>query len=229
MKSIKVATFNINKDEVEFPKRIFELSDVIRKSMVDILCLQEDFNSEEFSSSRCINLELDYNYISTKTRAKCRNKIYSTSNLTILSRYPITILDEVFFNKNEDEERAFQLVKITTDFKDIILVNTHLCHLDSKKRIKQLKTIINRLDKYKNEQKIICGDLNALPSSAEVKLIKESGYVDSNTKYTHEDEVIVDYIFCKEEFEINIKSKIIFKDYSDHYCLIKTLKFLDES
>ena len=225
MKNLKIATFNINKNDSDFPKRIFDLSDIIRKSKIDILCLQEDFNSKEFSSGKFLNLELDYNYISTKTREKLRNKIKSSSNLTILSRYPITLIDEVFFNKGKEQERAFQLVKITIDSKDIFLVNTHLCHLNSKNRIEQVKTILKKLDKYKDELKIICGDLNALPAYNEIRTIKKSDFIDNNNEFTHEDKVVLDYIFYKSSSQIETKSKIILKNYSDHYCLVKTFRF----
>ena len=139
---IKIATFNIWKNDGEFPNRIFKLNNELKSNNFDIICLQEDYESEEFSSSKYLNKSLEFNYISTKTRRKVRNNQLSSSNLTILSKYEIKLIDEIFFNKNEKEERACQIIEVNIKDKKILLINTHLSHISEQERISQIKKIL---------------------------------------------------------------------------------------
>lgn len=225
MPKFNLATFNIDKDGGKFPERIHLLSDIIYRNKFDILCLQEDFDSEKFSSGKFLNIELDYNYISTQTRKKIRSGLDSSSNLTILSKYPTKLLEELYFNKAKDEERACQIVKIEYNEYKIILANTHLCHLSSRNRVEQIKTILKKLDSYNADMTIFCGDLNALPNYTEIKLIEEQGYKNKNSEFTHEDKVVLDYIFFKTNHKPRIESKILLKGFSDHHCLVNSFAF----
>lgn len=227
MSSVNIATYNIWKNDGDFPNRIYNLSNHLRAKKLDIICFQEDFNSEDFSSSRFLNVELDFNYITTKTRNKKRNTVLSSSNLTILSRYKIKLLDEIYFNKNEADERACQIIEVTLKKTKVLLVNTHLSHINSKNRIEQIEEILNYLKKYNNyELTFFCGDLNAQPNSEELNLIRKKGFKDKNIQYSHENGVIIDYILYKTKIdEIDIKSKIVLKEFSDHYCLVNKFNF----
>ncbi|QKF81946.1 endonuclease/exonuclease/phosphatase family protein [Halarcobacter ebronensis] len=228
MSKLKIATLNLDKDSGKFPDRIFSLSNIIYKNRFDILCLQEDFDSKKFSVGKFLNIELNYNYLTTKTRQKIRNGINSSSNLTILSKYPITYLDTLFFNKGkEDTERAALFSKISFKGKDILLINTHLCHLNSQNRIEQINAIIRKIKEYKKFNTVLfCGDFNALPGYTEIKLLKEFGFSDKNRDFTHEDKVILDYIFTKTNKKIEVDSKVMLKGFSDHHCLLNIINFL---
>ena len=226
MNKFKIASFNIFKDDGEFPSRIYDLKDKIKSKNLDIICFQEDFNSLKFSSSKLLNKELNYNYLSTKTRNKIRKKGKSSSNLTILSRFKIKLLDEIFFQKGKEEERACQIIEVNLKKSKLLLINTHLCHLSSEIRSAQIQTILKRVGKYKGYELILfCGDLNATPNIQEIALIKQNGFKDKNIQYSHENGVIIDYIFYKSKKNIEVKSKIALKDFSDHYCLINSFKF----
>ncbi|WP_072680663.1 endonuclease/exonuclease/phosphatase family protein [Arcobacter sp. LA11] len=225
MSNLKVATYNLWKNDGEFPKRIEEIPNNLRKNQFDIICFQEDYCSSTFSSSKFINVELDYNYITTPTRVKLRNNKLSSSNLTILSKYKMKLLDEIYFKKTQEEERACQLVEFEFEDKKALLINTHLCHLSSTSRVFQIKTILKEIDKYKYDIAFFCGDLNALPLYNEINIIKENGFEDINKDFTHQEKVILDYIFYKSDLKLNIESKIMLKDFSDHYCLLNTFKF----
>ncbi|MFK2821620.1 endonuclease/exonuclease/phosphatase family protein [Arcobacter sp. YIC-80] len=224
---IKIATFNIWKNDGEFPNRIFKLNNELKSNNFDIICLQEDYESEEFSSSKYLNKSLEFNYISTKTRRKVRNNQLSSSNLTILSKYKIKLIDEIFFNKNEKEERACQIIEVNIKDKKILLVNIHLSHISEQERISQIKKILQYLKKYNKlyNMTMFCGDLNALPNSKEIALIKENAFRDENIQFSHKDGVTIDYIFYKSDEKIKVHSKIVLKDYSDHYCLVSTFNF----
>lgn len=224
MNRLKIATFNLWKNDGDFPSRIEQLPNNIRKNQFDIICLQEDFFSSNFSSGKYLNLELDYNYISTKTRTKFRNEEYSSSNLTVLSKYKIESFQEIYFKKSKEEERACQFLEIEFENEKVLVVNTHLCHLNSKNRVEQLNTILKKIDKYSCNHVFLCGDLNALPFYNEIQLIRKKGFKDKNIENTHEDKVILDYIFYKSDKKIDVNSNIILKGFSDHYCLLNSFK-----
>ncbi|MGA1932223.1 endonuclease/exonuclease/phosphatase family protein [Arcobacter sp. YIC-464] len=226
-KKIKVATFNIWKNDGDFPNRIFKLNDELKENKLDIICLQEDYESKEFSSSKYLNKNLDFNYISTKTRKKIRDNKLSSSNLTILSKYKIKLVDEIFFDKETEDERACQIIEVELKDKKLLLVNTHLSHISSEQRENQIKKILKFIKNYSAFYDVVmfCGDLNALPNSKEILQIKEKGFVDKNIQFSHKDGVIIDYIFYKSKEKIKVTSKIVLKDYSDHYCLVSTFRF----
>ncbi len=210
---------------VIFQIELKKIANNIRKNQFDIICLQEDYSSTSFSSGKYLNLELDYNYITTKTRTKFRNEEYSSSNLTVLSKYQIENIEEIYFKKGKDEERACQFLEIEFEKEKVLVVNTHLCHLSSNTRVEQINTIIEKIDKYKLNHKFLCGDFNALPFYNEIKLIRENGFKDKNNESTHKDKVILDYIFYKSNKKIDVNSNIILKGFSDHYCLLNNFRF----
>lgn len=226
MSRINIATYNIWKDDGDFPKRIYDLSNELKDNKFDIICLQEDYNSESFSSGKFLNIELDFNYISTSTRVKIRNGKNSSSNLTVLSKYETKLLQEIYFDKDGPEERAFQIIEIEIKKNKVLLINTHLCHISSQTRYQQMQLILNHLRNYNNyDITFLCGDFNAQPNSKEIKLIREMGFKDKNIQQSHENGIIIDYIFYKtKNIPLSIKSKIILKEYSDHYCLINSFR-----
>lgn len=227
MTKFTIASYNIYKDDGDFPNRIYELSHKINSKKFDVICLQEDFESKEFSSSRFLNNNLGFNYITTRTRQKIRKDILSSSNLTIMSKYDISLLEEIYFNKNEKEERACQIIEVIINKSKLLLVNTHLSHISSKERALQIEQILNYIKKYdKYDITMFCGDLNAQPNSDEIELIRKKGFKDKNIQHSHENGVIIDYIFYKTNIdEIQVKSKIVLKSFSDHYCLVNKFEY----
>lgn len=225
MSKLKIATFNLDEDNGKFPERIHNLSNIIYKNRFDILCLQGDFNSNKFSTGKFLNLELDYNYISIKTKEKKRKDISSSINLTILSKYKIKLLEEIYFNKENDSDESALFISINFEGKDILLINLFLNHISFRHRLLQIKTILEKIKKYNYETTIICGDLNALPSYSEIKLIEKKGFFSKNQEFTHEDKVILDYIFTKSSKKLNIESKVLLKGFSNHNCLLNIIDF----
>ena len=219
MTSFNIATFNIAKDEKAFPKRIYALAKESLLKSFDIICLQEDYKSIDFYSSKVINQKLNFNSISTSIRKKMRNYKFSSSNITLLSRHKIKLLEEIIFDEEGLDERACHICKIKCKDCKIIVANTHLTHIDSDTRLQQIDTIIEKLEAYKDQTIFLCGDLNANPNSQEIQRFLEAGFVYDNTQSTHEDDEILDYILYKSPSSLNIESSICLKEYSDHYCL----------
>lgn len=223
MNSFTIATFNINKNDGDFPNRIYNLAQVIDKSNIDILVLQEDFDSENFSSSDIVNKSLSCNKITIKTREKVRDNITSSSNLTILSHFESIDTNSIYFNENPNEQRAALFNKFIIDEKEVLIVNTHLCHLSSTNRLFQIKKILEYIDSMNINNIILCGDMNSTPDSDEVQLIQKNGYKYFNEQITAQRGKIIDYIFVRGNVKSS-ESQIILEGYSDHYCVLNTIE-----
>jgi endonuclease/exonuclease/phosphatase family metal-dependent hydrolase len=223
--NLQVATFNINKDDGDFPNRIKNLSTEIIKYDIDILCLQEDYNNEHYSSSDEINDTLKYYKITLQTRKKSRKNIQSSSNLTILSKYKPFNNDYIYFNKNIKEQRACLFVSFNIENQTILVVNTHLCHLNSKNRLEQIEGILDYIKNKKFDLVFFCGDFNSSYNSKEIKMILKNDFTYNNEKITSSRGEMIDYIFYKEHYEC-LFTNIVLKKYSDHYCLINKFRLL---
>ena len=215
--SFKIATYNLWKNCGDFPKRITKIGEKLKD--LDCICLQEDYQDMKFSSSDTINEMLGFYKLSLPLRQKKRAGKDSSSNLTILSRYPILNLEEVYVNKNQDDERAAQIIQLQISNINIVIVNTHLTNLSYQGRMNQIEIIKYKLEKYQGDITIICGDLNSNINSKEVKKILRCGYNLVNRLPTYKNDLMLDYIFYKSDIELEIESKILIKNLSDHYCL----------
>ncbi len=216
-KTFNIASYNLWKNCGKFPKRIHKIG--AKLDNLDCICLQEDYDDKEFSSSNSINEALGFYKTTLPLRAKKRDGKNSNSNLTILSKYKITHLEDIYFNKNEEDERGAQLIQIEVNNKKILIVNTHLTNLSYQGRINQIEIIRYKLENYTSDMTIICGDMNSNANSKEIKKIKRCGYNSINQLATYKDDLMLDYIFYKSNFDVDVKSKISIKDLSDHYCL----------
>ena len=213
----KIATFNLWKDSGEFPKRIYKMSEYLKK--LDCICFQEDYTSKEFCSSDIINKELNLEKTTLPIRKKDRNGVISSSNLTILSKIKPNIIDNIVFDKDGIDERGALLVEIILNDKKVLILNTHLTNLSHVNRMEQIYQIKNLIDNKNADIVILCGDMNSVPSSKELRCIKRHGFIDYNDNPTYEEGLILDYILSKSNFPMQVKSKIIVQNLSDHHCL----------
>jgi endonuclease/exonuclease/phosphatase family metal-dependent hydrolase len=211
--NFSIVTFNIFKDDGDFPNRIFEIHKYLKD--IDIICFQEDYNSNNFSSSDEINKNLKLHKMTLPLREKERNGILSSSNITILSKFKMKMIKNFIFNFGNDE-RGSLIVEVETSGKKVIIINTHLTNLNQKDRIHQIERLFENID---YDIVIFCGDMNFNPDSKEYEMIKNLGFETKNSKATYEDGTILDYIFYKSNFSFEVWSEIIVKDLSDHYCL----------
>jgi len=215
--SFNIATFNLWKNCGEFPNRIYEIPNQLKD--LDCICLQEDFNSSDFSSSETINKKLNYHHITLPIRKKLRDGKLSTSNLTILSKYKPLKVKKIIFDENPEDERGALFIRLEHKGKKISILNTHLTNLNQASRVKQIIKLINTINCKKGDLFLICGDMNATPPSKEIKLIKNCGFLTSNEEATYNEGLILDYIFYKTNFRFKHKSEVIIKRLSDHFCL----------
>lgn len=213
----KIATFNIWKDCGDFPNRIKKISDYLPK--LDCICFQEDFESQVFSSSDTINKKLSMEKFTLAIRKKTRKGVMSSSNLTILSKVKPTRVESMVFDKDGDDERGALIVEIKKSEKTILIVNTHLTHLNHETRLEQIYKIKEYIDTQVADLIILCGDMNSIPTSKELRYIKQNGFVDYNINPTYEGLLTLDYILSRANFPCLVKSKIVVQNLSDHFCL----------
>lgn len=215
MNKFKIATFNLNGNKGNFPNRIYNLSNVLNKIKVDMFCFQEDFNLEKFASGKFLNLELDYNYITSKSS--------NNNNMTILSKHKIELVDEIYFNKNKENETICQFVNLDFNGYEIFVVNLELTKVGVRNRIEHINSVLDNINRLcHHELVILVGSLNVIPSFPEINKIEDSGFRSKNKEHTHEDKVILDYIFYKTFMKIKCESEVLLKGYSDNRMLINS-------
>ncbi len=220
---LNLATFNLWKDCGDFPNRIYSAASSIKN--LDIICFQEDYCSKEFCSSNEINKALNFNKLTLPIREKKRHGKVSSSNLTILSKYPAKVLENIVFNMGKKDERGAQVVELDVDGKKVVLVNTHLTNLSQKERVNQVIEILGALNTKKKDIAILCGDMNALPNAHENMILQKNGFISKNMAPTYEQGLVLDYIYYKSDLDIDAKSKVVNKKLSDHYCLKNSLSW----
>ncbi|PLY10144.1 MAG: hypothetical protein C0626_06755 [Arcobacter sp.] len=221
-----IATYNLWKNCGKFPKRIHDIGRKLEN--LDCICLQEDYEDTNFSSSANINESLGFYKITLPLRAKKRNGKKSSSNLTILSKYKLSHLEDIYFNKGEEDERGAQFIQIEINNKKLLIINTHLTNLSHQGRMNQIEIIRYKLENYNSDMTIICGDMNSNANSKEIKKIKRCGYSSVNELATYEEDLVLDYIFYKSNFNLEVESKISIKNLSDHYCLENSFSWINE-
>jgi endonuclease/exonuclease/phosphatase family metal-dependent hydrolase len=212
-----VGTFNIYKDDGDFPNRILNLSKKIKDEKFHILCLQEDYNSDSFSSSNIINQNMGYYKTTVETRKKIRNNQLSSSNLTILSMYKPIKIERLELSEDKNEQRVALFVMYEINNHAILFVNTHLCHINKQNRIKQIEKIIKKIDSINCDKLVLCGDFNATPNSEVLDILQKYKMNYINNKITTLRGKIIDYI-CTKNIKI-VSSSIVLKEFSDHFCV----------
>lgn len=146
----------------------------------DIIACQECFVSNESNADTLKFLadELGMNYLFAAGREKKRKfeakLVDSLSGLGVLSVHPINAV-EIFdlpVTPEDDDRKAQQVEILLPQEKKLLLTNVHLTHLRNAVplRTAQAELVADRTiapDGY--QYKIVCGDFNAQPNSAEIK------------------------------------------------------------
>ena len=136
------------------------------------------------------------------------------------------MIDEIYFNKKRDDFGASQFFELIYNRLKILLINTKLASLNSKNRLEQVNEVLKKIEKLPSyDLVVLCGDFNAISAYPEIINIKKRGFRTINKENTHKDKVILDYIFYKTKEKVKVESKVLLKDFSEHYCLINIFKF----
>ena len=152
----------------------------------------------------------------------------------ILSRYPIDQVALYTMPNNAEvlPMRGYLAATIDVDDRPLHVIATHLHHVgnDGALRVPQVKAILDTW--AKRPATVIVGDMNATPDSAEMKLLRDAGLVDSFasagsgdgfTFVSYDPDRRIDYIYLTadlspQDFHVNPSTA------SDHRAIAVTIK-----
>jgi len=240
------------------PKELFDsnLKKVlteVKKVNPDIIALQEvDYNaarSYEVNQEEKL-AELGYNYVARGVNwdehyvpfpywppSMHFGKI--VSGQSILSKYELNDYERIVLERVADNpfyrdalylDRLVQVVKITLDGKEVVVINLHLEAFDKTTRVRQFEYVLNLFNKYKNKYPtILLGDFNSKARDSEAiiqKMFAMEGvgnaafFIENpeNTFDTKNPVERIDYIFYTEDSIEYIDGTVLkeFEQASDH-------------
>ncbi len=222
MGKLTIITINTWKCDGDYYGRLKTLQEQLARLDADIILCQECFMCKDKNADTInqlgahLGMHMDYVPGRSTKRLFNREWVASESGLGILSKYPIVHSET--FNlplAAGDLTRQIQQVQILLNDGQVIFVtNTHLTHISSKQnyRMAQAKYLADNINKVGGDYlHIIGGDFNAVPSSAEITVLKQvAGVVDCFTlanphsrrvslvdAFERGEMVCVDYIFAK--------------------------------
>ncbi|MEC0372128.1 endonuclease/exonuclease/phosphatase family protein [Paenibacillus chibensis] len=216
---------------------LHRIADVIRDSGAEIVSLQEvdrfyGDRSEYKDQAAEMAALLGYHYAYGANldlgpeEGRADNRQYGTA---ILSKHPILRHENRMLSSFEDEPRG--VLHAVIDLRDVHVnvYNTHL-GLDTTSRTVQAQEIM-KLAASAQGPKLVMGDFNAEPDSAELQLLLHSGLVNSfqgmEDAYTFpfsSPPEIIDYILTSPAV-LHSNQRVIHTDASDHLPIAVDLTF----
>ncbi len=147
----------------------------------------------------------------------------------LLSRYPIIRSERVLLpNDGKTEQRSMLIADVELPSKQIVtFICTHLEVKSSRMRQEQVRFINKHLKDIRNRI-VLCGDMNAEPSSAEMQMLrKDWAYLtdDELTFSTMQPYTKIDYIWSRPASSVELLSTRVCKDVklSDHFPVISEI------
>ena len=248
------------------PKELFD--DNLERVLLEIKKVDSDiiaFQEIDYNAARSFKInqqdeiaKLGYNY---KAQAVNWDKTYVpfpywppsmhfgkiVSGQSVISKYPLKehqrivlerVADAPFYRDALYLERLAQVVKVTLNEKDIVLINVHLEAFDKNTRKKQLKEVLTIFKTYKDKfPTILLGDFNsrARDNNAVIQEIfsmddvGNAGFDEknpSNTFNSKNPHKRIDYIFYTKNSIDYVSGKVLtqFGEASDHLPVLMQFK-----
>lgn len=247
-----------NNRAVEKPKELFDenlktVTTEFKKVKPDIIAFQEiDYGANR---SYEINQEdeiakLGYNYIAKGVNWDKKYVPFPywpptmhfgkvVSGQSILSKYPLKDYERIVLDRVADSpfyrnafylDRLLQVVKVTIEGKEIVVMNVHLEAFDKKTRVQQIKKVAALFQEYgKNYPTILLGDFNSDPNDTNpavnevLKLpnVGNAAFSKENLELTYSSKnptVRIDYIFYTKSSIESMGGQVLkdFGEASDH-------------
>ena len=229
--TLKLMTYNLRFGELASMEQI---ADYISSEHPDIVALQEcDWATNRTRAPHQNGVmfvnELAYHTGMFGIYGKSINYAGGYYGIGILSRYPILRYERVLLpNDGKTEQRSMLIADIELpDGTVITFVNTHLEVKTAHMRIEQVKFIEKYLKGRKN-QIFLAGDMNAIPDSEEMRMLRENWMDLTNkvfTYHTSKPEIKIDYIYSKPSKNVELLGTEVREDIklSDHFPVISTI------
>jgi len=246
-KAISVVTLNTWKGDGAYLDRIKLIQEQAADLEADIMLLQEAFKAEScgYDTAKYLAEKLGMAFAAQPARMKVRRvddiEVMTTSGLAVLTHGKIISNEALLLDSDpNDGDRISQFVEIKLQNSQILVVNTHLTHLENRDhlRIKQLNQTLNWIsDNKKYDLIIFGGDLNCVPDSQPVSWLLNTHLIETQEACHHlgrrfstiddgSDQKQVDYIFrlgnsrfrleaVRRVFDLQCPTKNIYP--SDHF------------
>ena len=247
MKFFTVLSFNTWKCEGDYLARLESMVTEITLIEPDVILLQEVFVScnGEWDTAAYLAKRLSLNYVFHPARRKKRivlgNNLESESGLAILAKREIIEHGAIELpTTSKDPSRWLQFAKLGFGSKNIVLMNTHLTHLndDKRTRFKQSLKLLGVIDNVSAGCPFILGgDFNADPDDSVIKLLADKkktplSRIAMNRSTLRDHDRCIDHIFISDLFLPVSSTRVLDGSQSsgfspsDHYGVLAKLRFL---
>ena len=229
--TLKLMSYNLRFGELASME---QFAQYISSEQPDIVALQEcDWATNRTRAPhqngvRFVN-ELAYHTGMFGVYGKSINYAGGYYGIGLLSKYPILRFERVLLpNDGKTEQRSILVADIELPGgKVITFVNTHLEVKTAKMRIEQVQFIKEYLKDCPN-QLFLAGDMNAIPDTKEMEMLREEWKDLTNRVFTYHSarpEIKIDYIYTKPAENVELLSTEVKEDVklSDHFPVISTI------
>ena len=229
--TLKLMSYNLRFGELASME---QFAQYISTEQPDIVALQEcDWATKRTRAPhqngvRFVN-ELAYHTGMFGVYGKSINYAGGYYGIGLLSKYPILRFERVLLpNDGKTEQRSILVADIELPGgKVITFVNTHLEVKTAKMRIEQVQFIKEYLKDCPN-QLFLAGDMNAIPDTKEMEMLREEWKDLTNRVFTYHSarpEIKIDYIYTKPAENVELLSTEVKEDVklSDHFPVISTI------
>lgn len=229
--TLKLMSYNLRFGELASME---QFAQYISTEQPDIVALQEcDWATNRTRAPhqngvRFVN-ELAYHTGMFGVYGKSINYAGGYYGIGLLSKYPILRFERVLLpNDGKTEQRSILVADIELPGgKVITFVNTHLEVKTAKMRIEQVQFIKEYLKDCPN-QLFLAGDMNAIPDTKEMEMLREEWKDLTNRVFTYHSarpEIKIDYIYTKPAENVELLSTEVKEDVklSDHFPVISTI------
>ena len=229
--TLKLMTYNLRFGELASMEQI---AGYISSQQPDIVALQEcDWATNRTRAPhqngvKFVN-ELAYHTGMFGIYGKSINYAGGYYGIGLLSKYPILRYERVLLpNDGKTEQRSMLIADIELPGgKVITFVNTHLEVKTAQMRIEQVQFINEYLKDCPN-QLFLAGDMNAIPDTEEMEMLRQcwSDLTDRVFTYsTSKPQIKIDYIYTKPAENVELLGTAVKEDVklSDHFPVISTI------
>lgn len=229
--TLKLMSYNLRFGELASME---QFAQYISSEQPDIVALQEcDWATKRTRAPhqngvRFVN-ELAYHTGMFGVYGKSINYAGGYYGIGLLSKYPILRFERVLLpNDGKTEQRSILVADIELPGgKVITFVNTHLEVKTAKMRIEQVEFIKEYLKDCPN-QLFLAGDMNAIPDTKEMEMLREEWNDLTNRVFTYHSsrpEIKIDYIYTKPAENVELLCTEVKEDVklSDHFPVISTI------
>ena len=229
--TLKLMTYNLRFGELASMEQI---ADYISSQQPDIVALQEcDWATNRTRAPhqngvKFVN-ELAYHTGMFGIYGKSINYAGGYYGIGLLSRYPILRYERVLLpNDGKTEQRSMLVADIELpDGQVITFVNTHLEVKTAQMRIEQVQFINEYLKDCPNHL-FLAGDMNAIPDTEEMEMLRQGWYDITDRVFTYstsKPQMKIDYIYTKPSENVELLGTEVKEDIklSDHFPVISTI------